>query len=854
MNENCGIGNAQDSLIIIDEVINFPLVDAHMHIQSNNIAPIPIMKGVAKRALIDNDETLKEKAYYEEISFLNPQKVSQLILDNPHQGHGTDFSDSLKSRAFITGLTALMTQYGKVTRFNSYYIAELYLSEVKKAQLGISSRVITAGRIRKNITESKYDKLNTARSPYINLFKNVSAHYYFFPDINGHENTWPKINAAFDFIIVHGMELMYAHYWGAYGIPLYITIKGKLYSLVNKVRMVGSSKTTNKNSKSKQYYFDCIYDIDADGLNSCLRILPRTNQAKTRSMANLYKEKRMEGGTPNEAGGTKYTHILESVKDKEVDEFEDHIRHLLFTQMAVLKYPFKYLPFYHFDPRRYFSDTTSYELGKYHDFYINHGKYLEKLEPADVANSINSSEMFHYKMSYEKIKNKFITLDYNASDNDQGEVDLGERKIADGLFWGVKMYVALGYPPYLSKNDKAKEIFPCLQDDAYKKLKDFYIFCAENDIPITCHATPQGMNIADSDVYLKEFLKSNEDSNYTKKGVSHFYTDDRAFINGLGLIADFSSPDSWELVLDTLGGKEKELRLCLAHFGGHNYISGEYAEDAHYRWFEKIVEMIQNDKYNIYTDISNYTFPNFDEFPPLSSSLYTEIKDEHPIIEKIYLQQNRRMKIYHKKQNYISSLENKNEMKLAMKLRLDIISKYLKDSPEHIAMNKTAEKLADLINDNNKLRHRIMFGTDWPMSELDKVLGVPMYNSAMFVLLQLVTRRLNDKFDAWHQFAVINPLRFLGVLKGDDNADEYTVIMKKFEKMKDAMLQFSKSVFANNMSFEYDLPEIFILNNRDVIDNINNTFDALEERFIVLKIPAAHNIKNRDEFLLISES
>jgi hypothetical protein len=188
-----------------------------------------------------------------------------------------------------------------------------------------------------------------------------------------------------------------------------------------------------------------------------------------------------------------------------------------------------------------------------------------------------------------------------------------------------------------------------------------------------------------------------------------------------------------------------------------------------------------------------------------------------------------------------------------MKLRLDIVNDYCKEKIYYKDLKKTADKLVELLDDNEKLRYRIMFGTDWPMTEME-VLGVPKYNAAIFVLLQLVTRKLkNDKFDAWHQFVVINPLRFLGVLSGEDDSDEYTVSMDKFEKMKNALLKLNERVFDEKGPYKKNIKDIFMLDEIYLNGKINDAFNALEKRMEALKIPAAHLIKSGGKFLLIGE-
>jgi hypothetical protein len=192
-----------------------------------------------------------------------------------------------------------------------------------------------------------------------------------------------------------------------------------------------------------------------------------------------------------------------------------------------------------------------------------------------------------------------------------------------------------------------------------------------------------------------------------------------------------------------------------------------------------------------------------------------------------------------------------------MKLRLDIVNDYCKEKIYYKDLKKTADKLVELLENDSekKLRYRIMFGTDWPMTEME-VLGVPKYNAAMFVLLQLVTRNLKNekKFDAWHQFVVINPLRFLGVLSGEDKDDEFTVSMDKFEKMKDALLKLNEKAFSRDGTYDENIPKLFMLDNEGAIEKeINKAFNALEKRMEVLEIPAAHLIKSGGKFLLIGE-
>lgn len=118
--------------------------------------------------------------------------------------------------------------------------------------------------------------------------------------------------------------------------------------------------------------------------------------------------------------------------------------------MVALRYPLKFLLFYHVDPRRFFAsaDNIKKNFCFYKEFkYKNGGKVLfEKINPSymgENANKVESSD-FRYQISEKELEKEFIS---EANE--------------DGLFWGVKLYVALGYPPYIGINDYSKKFSLC---------------------------------------------------------------------------------------------------------------------------------------------------------------------------------------------------------------------------------------------------------------------------------------------------------------------------------------------------------------------------------------------------------
>ena len=106
---------------------------------------------------------------------------------------------------------------------------------------------------------------------------------------------------------------------------------------------------------------------------------------------------------------------------------------------------------------------------------------------------------------------------------------------------------------------------------------------------------------------------------------------------------------------------------------------------------------------------------------------------------------------------------------------------------------KTAKGLIELLKNDGALKDKIMYGTDWPMFETGEKLDT--YQGNLYAVLKLVTLKLGNKWDAWYQFAVINPLRFLNLI--EDNSSGYVfsdVGIKKLENYKQALEKMSKKV------------------------------------------------------------
>ncbi|MDR2923530.1 MAG: amidohydrolase family protein [Treponema sp.] len=819
---------------------DMPITDAHMHIQSNDIAPIPIMQGLVNYKISEalhkaagTDKELEKKMNFVNLSYLPSDNTARINQIAPIKNGGPflcDFANSEKieislsnavrelptptgllaeavgvgiiclalgiqfnpltqplplvvameiekrinppdneRRRTLTDLTASfwmrrsLKDYGVIARQNSFFIAGMYKDDpILKSEMGSNSRARGLAIYDSNdVSESgkkRVELVNDRRQE--SYFKVVTDHYY-----NRHSQICRYrrvyLVPSFSMSIIHGMELMYAHYWGVYGIPVYIEYDQKVYYITDNV--------INPQNRNDRWHN--IYDTQTGyiGIFKQFLVDPYIKTFTLKDSPILENDKLGENNV-------KYTHFLKRVPDTEKFQFEDLTKHIEYTKAATARYPLEYLPFYHVDPRRFFAPVEV--LGKYHDFFICSNNNFRWINGSEIQRSItDGNKTFKYRMDFnQEVKQNLIYKNGG-----------GWTK---GLFWGIKMYAALGYPPYLgvNNNSEAKKVFNCLgkedYKDAYKGLLEMYNFCAESEVPITCHGSPRGMTIADPGTYLKEFLKDNPGTGYVTISKNDFPVDGKSFMYGIGLVDSFSSPESWRVVLNALNPDNKQkLKLCLAHFGGKKFFSGEVDLFSPYDWLNDIARLA-DDFNGVYTDISCFVYDKFVPMPKsIPSSLYNKIKNKLPnnLIASIYDYGTRYCK--YNPDPFIDAIN------LAL-LRLYIILEYPNykgDLEEYEGIYNTAQNLASKIRYKNVLQHRILFGTDWPMSEMD-VKGVLRYSGAIFVMLQLVTVFLDNEWDAWHQFAVINPLRFLGLLENpDDNIDVYKLKIDKITKMKEAI-------------------------------------------------------------------
>ena len=162
---------------------------------------------------------------------------------------------------------------------------------------------------------------------------------------------------------------------------------------------------------------------------------------------------------------------------------------------------------------------------------------------------------------------------YAADPRHEDIVERVKKNLVPGRFRGIKIYPNLGYRP----------------DDP--NLMDVYKLCLKGSYPVLTHCSPGG-------IWRYGVSKQERRAN--------------------------SDPENYRRILETKG--YRELKLCLAHFGGAEewvkHLKGRARGDEEEAWVRTIYDMIASGKYpNLYTDIS-YTV-----FTPKVEGLYVDLVD-----------------------------------------------------------------------------------------------------------------------------------------------------------------------------------------------------------------------------------
>ncbi|MFZ5431573.1 MAG: amidohydrolase family protein [Bacteroidota bacterium] len=179
------------------------------------------------------------------------------------------------------------------------------------------------------------------------------------------------------------------------------------------------------------------------------------------------------------------------------------------------------------------------------------------------------------------------------------------------LFVGLKLYCPTGYSPtdpLLYGTDGNRD--------------GLYAFCEDNGIPVTTHNSDGGFATLANSVFITGDIQVNgklhQLNNERVKFSKAVYEKDGIYERALTL----NHPLLWEKVVQKYPG----LILNLAHFGGGRQLDAAltYPDDPTL-WSNKIIALLKDNRYKVYTDVSCFTeFSTIDKL--IESPVYPEIR------------------------------------------------------------------------------------------------------------------------------------------------------------------------------------------------------------------------------------
>jgi hypothetical protein len=557
------------------------------------------------------------------------------------------------------------------------------------------------------------------------------------------------------------MDMSYSHYWGNFGLPITLPLKdsnafindfisgGPVYSdgdvfvdytsttetPILSETMPGWSHLYAKNLSGDFFSFAKQYDSYFQPKLTTQDAPGGPSGDSFISFSNDTKTKSIDSLLIRK----EYVHIIQDLPKSETRLFEDYEMQKYRSIKAAMTFPLKMLPFFHYDPRRHFDKAKHPELLK--DLVGKHAFYrLSKKAP------------YLHLTADETLNNSTYMSDLvnRLSDNESAYKELFfHPSSTQGIFWGVKMYPRLGFAP-----DNFKD-FP--------QLRGLYKACADNKISVTAHCSRGPMNIADYVNYVR-YGAGPKNASQAPSG------DPIAYLKDEFWFADnFTSPANWENVL----AEVPDLTLDLAHFGGSDI----------WVWMGDIKGFS-----GLFEDIEKEFPANPDKLPTEEVPSGSDHEKRDQLASLYYTWIRRNAELCNTKKNVYT----------------DLACFVIPDAKEEgknreSTMFLIAKNLAFMVNTFPNLKNKILVGSDWFMTENNGTVGVGEYFTHMFQMLKTASALFDDKFDAWHQFAVINPLKFMGLWKDGGKidvgkCDEYVKRLQMWSKDNKMIRYFSESL------------------------------------------------------------
>jgi predicted TIM-barrel fold metal-dependent hydrolase len=194
-----------------------------------------------------------------------------------------------------------------------------------------------------------------------------------------------------------------------------------------------------------------------------------------------------------------------------------------------------------------------------------------------------------------------------------GIAEYAKANVGKGkLFAGVKLYCPNGYSP----TDP-------LLFGAEGKRDGIYAFCEDNGIPVTAHNSDGGFATLAKSVVINGLIHVNGQLIHLDNELLKF----SKAITDKDAIYERALAINHPLVWGKVAEKYPNLLLNLAHFGGGRQLEAAMDNpDKINLWSNRIIELLKDSRYKVYTDVSCFSdFNSIDKL--IASKVYPEIKN-----------------------------------------------------------------------------------------------------------------------------------------------------------------------------------------------------------------------------------
>jgi hypothetical protein len=604
-------------------------------------------------------------------------------------------------------------------------------------------------------------------------------------------------------------DLTFAHFWGRFGIPVNIPVEGKVYFVNDYVRAgrfgdnimicpdVIAPKTLVDTPVNSGYLTPAV---EQRLFHLYAAKLPNSNEEfsfpdqfqrfldATSTETRLFSQghhyhwffAHFEGDKTALSGlvHRKYMHIVEPHVSEESKWCEDFFNtQLPLSEGAAINAPLQLLLFYHYDPRRYFPGN---DAGK-----------------AAAIQALSAKIVEHHAFFTFREEQEPRNAEFDKGVTMSGKMVLSPMESLNSVNFWVKTLTGLVqsnesvFSKLIQYNDTGIywgiKIYPRLGydpadwgPDRYPQLTDLYRTCVAKNIPMLAHCSKGGMAIADYYNYIRYDKFSNDDKEYEPQRADEKFAD------------SYAAPANWRKVLNNHSG----LKLCLAHFGGYDV----WKNSGSFKDLDLTPPTPESDKktWNKYNDYKHWVREIAEIIQePKYGNVYTDLA------------------CFVLEENF--------------------------DERKHYSDN-----LVYLLGKYDKLKDRLLIGTDWPMIEMspampwkEKLEGVGIYMTRMMLVLREVSRQVG--YDAWHQFGVINQLRYLGLL--DESGGKMKVKTRMLEDYRDRLqkMPLGNSIWCTHAQVELNAAGVAI-KAESIINGFKNS----------IVIPPSDEIKRDGELAILN--